>query len=65
MHSFTQTLIGAVAGSLIALAVSTPVAAQQQIPIANRFADVNGTRLHYLIAGKGDHGAHGGLRLLT
>jgi pimeloyl-ACP methyl ester carboxylesterase len=54
MHSFTQILIGAVAGSLVALAVITPVPAQPRIAIDSRFADVNGTRLHYLVAGKGN-----------
>ena len=39
---------------LIVAAAVTPAGAQQPIPILERFADVNGVRLHYLIAGKGD-----------
>ena len=53
MPSFAQTLIRAVAGSLLAVAISTPAAAQRTA-IDSRFAEVNGIRLHYLVAGKGD-----------
>ena len=31
-----------------------PVQAQQQVEVDSRFADVNGTRLHYLVAGQGE-----------
>ena len=37
---------------LLALTISS--AAQAQTQISDRFADVNGVKLHYLIAGKGD-----------
>ncbi|MGH2359912.1 MAG: hypothetical protein ACRDGM_05145, partial [bacterium] len=42
--------------AMLVLAVSTMSAAQgdQRITIQERFADVNGIRLHYLFAGKGD-----------
>ena len=39
---------------LLVAAAFAPVRAQQVTPILERFADVNGVRLHYLIAGKGD-----------
>ena len=39
---------------LLVAAAFAPVRAQQATPILERFADVNGVRLHYLIAGKGD-----------
>jgi pimeloyl-ACP methyl ester carboxylesterase len=51
MHDFIRTLTGAIA--LVALALAAPVAAQKQ-SIDSRFAEVNGTRLHYLVAGHGD-----------
>jgi pimeloyl-ACP methyl ester carboxylesterase len=54
MRSFTKTLIGILAGGLVAMAVSAPASAQKPAAVASRFADVNGTRLHYLVAGKGD-----------
>jgi pimeloyl-ACP methyl ester carboxylesterase len=50
-----QKLYGSLAAAaLIAMALVTSAAAQGPIAIDSRFADVNGTRLHYLIAGKGD-----------
>lgn len=36
------------------LAMVTPASAQDKSGIQSRFADVNGVRIHYLIAGKGD-----------
>ena len=38
---------------LVAMALATGAAAQGATPIDSRFAEVNGTKLHYLIAGKG------------
>jgi pimeloyl-ACP methyl ester carboxylesterase len=49
-----QKLYGSLATALIAMALVTGAAAQGPIAIDSRFADVNGTRLHYLVAGKGD-----------
>jgi pimeloyl-ACP methyl ester carboxylesterase len=54
MRGFMQKLFGNLAGVIIALAVVVPAMAQEPIAIHGRFADVNGTRLHYLIAGSGD-----------
>jgi pimeloyl-ACP methyl ester carboxylesterase len=54
MHSVTQTLVGAAAGGLLMLAAIAPLAAQGRPAIDSRFAEVNGVRLHYLVAGKGD-----------
>jgi pimeloyl-ACP methyl ester carboxylesterase len=54
VQTFTLTLLRTLAGVLAALAVITPVLAQEPIQIDSRFADVGGVRLHYLIAGKGD-----------
>jgi hypothetical protein len=48
-----QKLYGSLATALIAMALVTGAAAQGPIAIDSRFADVNGTRLHYLVAGKG------------
>ena len=50
----SQTLLGTLPAALAAVAAVTPVAAQAPIAIDSRFAEVNGTRLHYLTAGKGD-----------
>lgn len=47
-------LCGAVAILTVALTTNSTVQAQSGIPIENRFADVNGVKLHYLTAGKGD-----------
>ena len=41
-------------GALLVLTLTIPAAAQAQTQISDRFANVNGVRLHYLIAGKGD-----------
>jgi len=54
MHFFTQTLLGLLAGATTAVAVIMPAPAQVRIATDSHFAEVNGTRLHYLIAGKGD-----------
>lgn len=40
--------------ALLVLTLTTPAAAQAQTQISDRFANVNGVKLHYLIAGKGD-----------
>jgi pimeloyl-ACP methyl ester carboxylesterase len=52
MSALMQTVIGTSAAVLAA--VGTPAPAQTPIAIDSRFAEVGGTRLHYLIAGKGD-----------
>jgi pimeloyl-ACP methyl ester carboxylesterase len=53
MHTFLPTLLGTSA-SVLAAAAATPVPAQAPTAIDSRFAEINGTRLHYLVAGKGD-----------
>lgn len=52
MEAFKRALFGAVAVFVFALTTNTSVQAQNRIE--DRFANVNGVRLHYLIAGKGD-----------
>jgi pimeloyl-ACP methyl ester carboxylesterase len=54
MHTLTQLLWETSTTVLAMAAAITPTPAQAPIAINSRFADVNGTRLHYLIAGKGD-----------
>src|SRR5712691_4617015 len=54
MHTLMQTRFDTLAGVLTAVTVATPAPAEEPIAIDSRFAEVNGTRLHYLIAGKGD-----------
>jgi pimeloyl-ACP methyl ester carboxylesterase len=49
-----QTLLGRLATVVAALAVVTPVSAQAPVAISSRYAEVNGIKMHYLIAGKGD-----------
>ena len=49
-----QKFVSVLAGILAAASIVTPVHAQESIAIASRFAEVNGTRLRYLIAGKGE-----------
>lgn len=54
MKMFMRALFSAVAIMVFALSTNTTLQAQIGIRIENRFAEVNGVRLHYLIAGKGD-----------
>jgi pimeloyl-ACP methyl ester carboxylesterase len=54
VRSSTQTLFGILASVAAAAAVITSATAQQPIAINSRFAEVNGIKLRYLIAGKGD-----------
>ena len=49
-----QKFVSVLAGIIAAASIVTPVHAQESIAIASRFAEVNGTRLRYLIAGKGE-----------
>jgi pimeloyl-ACP methyl ester carboxylesterase len=50
-----KTIMRAVLGvPLIVLALTTNLSAQRRTAIESRFAVVNGVRLHYLVAGKGD-----------
>jgi hypothetical protein len=49
-----RALIATLFASVSVAIVTTPAAAQTAITIENRFADVNGTRLHYLSTGEGD-----------
>jgi pimeloyl-ACP methyl ester carboxylesterase len=49
-----QTLPGPPASLVVATLVSPSVTAHSQIEIDSRVAEVNGTRLHYLIAGAGE-----------
>src|SRR6266850_1375655 len=54
MTMIIRALVGAAAILVLALTTNTIVHAQNRIGIEDRFADVNGVRIHYLIAGKGD-----------
>ena len=51
MHFFIRALFGALAGVVAAIMAGTPARAADAIE--DRFAEVNGTRLHYLVAGAG------------
>jgi len=50
MRPYKQAIFGVFA----ALTAAAPAAAQEPVAIDSRFAEMNGTRLHYLIAGEGD-----------
>lgn len=52
MRSMANALMGLFVG--VAASVVTPAAAQQSVRIESRYAQANGVRLHYLIAGKGN-----------
>jgi pimeloyl-ACP methyl ester carboxylesterase len=54
MHPPMQTLSATPADVLAAIAAAPLQSAQPPIAIDSRFAEVNGTRLHYLTAGQGD-----------
>ena len=54
MKMVMRALFSAVAILVLALSTNTTLQAQSRIGIESRFADVNGLRLHYLIAGNGD-----------
>ena len=53
MSVVLPVLVRAIALLFLAAATGLPVQAQQQVEVDSRFADVNGTRLHYLVAGQG------------
>ena len=54
MSVVLPVLVRAIALLFLAAATGLPVQAQQQVEVDSRFADVNGTRLHYLVAGQGE-----------
>jgi pimeloyl-ACP methyl ester carboxylesterase len=54
MKMFMWVFLNVVAMLVLGLTANTTVPAQSPIGIEDRFADVNGVRLHYLSAGKGD-----------
>jgi alpha/beta hydrolase family protein len=54
MKMITRALLGAAAVLVFSLITGPNAQAQNRIGIEDRFADVNGVRLHYLIAGKGN-----------
>jgi pimeloyl-ACP methyl ester carboxylesterase/quercetin dioxygenase-like cupin family protein len=54
MKTLTRTLLTIAATVALLTTVSSPSDAQATVNIHSRFADVNGVRLHYLIAGQGD-----------
>jgi len=55
-ESFMKMVRRAWLGALVVLVFATAAltAVQAQVTIEDRFADVNGIRMHYLLAGKGD-----------
>lgn len=53
MSVVLPVLVRAIALLFLAAATGLPVQAQQQVEVESRFADVNGTGLHYLVAGHG------------
>jgi len=54
MKMFMSALVSAVGVLVLVSTTNTTVQAQSRIGIEDRFAEVNGVRLHYLSAGKGD-----------
>jgi pimeloyl-ACP methyl ester carboxylesterase len=54
MKMVMRALFSAIAILVLASTTNTTIQAQNRIGIENRFAEVNGVRLHYLIAGNGD-----------
>ena len=54
MRTFTKALVGTLMSIIAAVATSTAATSQGQIAVADRFAAVSGTRIHYLVAGKGE-----------
>ena len=50
----TRPMLGALAAVRAAAAIITPAPAQRPMAIDSRFAEVNGTRLRYLVSGKGE-----------
>ncbi len=54
MKMFMSALVSAVGVLVLVSTTNTTVKAQSRIGIEDRFAEVNGVRLHYLSAGKGD-----------
>jgi pimeloyl-ACP methyl ester carboxylesterase len=54
MKMLMRALCSGAAIIVLALTANTIVHAQNRITIEDRFANINGVRLHYLIAGKGD-----------
>jgi pimeloyl-ACP methyl ester carboxylesterase len=54
MNVGAHSPLGAIVSMALLAHLGTAAAAQSPVPIADRFAEVNGVRLHYLVAGKGD-----------
>jgi len=54
MKMFIRALFSVAAMLILTLTINTTVQSQTRTGIEDRFAEVNGVRLHYLIAGKGD-----------
>ena len=54
MHKIVSSLVAAFAGFFAVMAPISQAGADQPIRIESRFKEVNGVRLHYLVAGKGD-----------
>src|SRR5687767_14588287 len=54
MKILARALSSSIAILVLTLATNITVHAQRRIGIEDRFANINGVRLHYLIAGKGD-----------
>jgi pimeloyl-ACP methyl ester carboxylesterase len=53
MHFFIRVIFGALAVVVAGLSPIAPSRAADAVTIEDRFAEVNGTRLHYLVAGAG------------
>src|SRR5258705_9541814 len=54
MKMFIRALFSVAAMLILTLTINTTVQSQMRTGIEDRFAEVNGVRLHYLITGKGD-----------
>jgi hypothetical protein len=54
MNAKRRAAIVGLAGLILVAGVVAPAVSQSRIPIGERVADVNGVRLHYQVASKGD-----------
>jgi pimeloyl-ACP methyl ester carboxylesterase len=54
MKTIVRAVLGAVVFLVFAFTINTIAQAQSRRGIEDRFAEVNGVRLHYLVAGRGD-----------
>ena len=54
MNAVAHAVLRTLAGILVSLAFLVPAMAEDPVAVDSRSAEVNGTTIHYLVAGKGD-----------